>query len=324
MTELIIGHNKSVEPFLSQLKRGRFPHAWLFEGPKGVGKATLARLLAATVLGDSYSADNNGFKLTSSEAYKKIEASNHPDVRIVSDEREEGDTRSSQISVDEIRKLTGFFELQASQGGYRVGIVDSLDSLNANGANALLKTLEEPPEKCLLILIYHGSTSILPTIRSRCVRLKFSALPRDDLQAAIRAFETEAPASEDVLALSGGSPGRLRTYLDCDADILISELKTSIFNSWPEVSSSRWPKLKRLMSISELHLELGVAAISHWLGQMARSETASLENSRYARLWSELNASAERGKALKLDKSERAAAHLQMLIRLSDEMRVRA
>ena len=119
--------------------------------------------------------------------------------------------------------MNHFFELKASEGGYRVAIVDSVDEFNANSANALLKTLEEPPARCLIIMIYHGRKALLQTIRSRCVRLKFNTLSEQNLDRCL-ADEGVSDIAQRLKQLSEGSPGRLRRYLQADPDGALLEL----------------------------------------------------------------------------------------------------
>ena len=113
-----------------------------------------------------------------------------------------------QIVVDDIRKLTGFFQMSATDGGRRVVIIDAADDMNTQAANALLKMLEEPPERCTLLLITHQPSRLLPTIRSRCRTLRLGTLNGEQMHSAMVQAEVEADANATALAeLSGGSVG---------------------------------------------------------------------------------------------------------------------
>lgn len=296
------------------------PHAWLFEGPKGVGKGSLARMLAGVMLGDQFDANDNGFGLTSHIAHERILEANHVDVRIVQTPDSEETKSKQQISVGDIRSLTSFFELQASQGGYRIGIVDAMDELNKNGANALLKTLEEPPKDSVLFLIYHGSTPLLPTIRSRCVSLKFNRLNDDDLKEVLTRQSSDLP-DDMVLDLCEGSPGQLLSYLSSDIDPILSEIQVSLQKNWPDVSSHRMTKLAGLLSKSEKNTEIGIRAVKYWLSAQARTCSSPEEAKQYAFCWQTLVNNADRGAALRLDLNEQNAAQISSLLSLAQDIR---
>ncbi|MDR1476665.1 MAG: hypothetical protein LBI17_00890 [Rickettsiales bacterium] len=133
------------------------------------------------------------------------------DFRVV--EREWADAgktrRRTEITVDQIRGLKEFFSVTASEDGYRVGLVDSVDEMNANAANALLKILEEPPDAAVLLLVCHGLGGILPTIKSRCRILKLSPVGADDMRDLLGEYLPDVPAAdiERLIAVSGGSVG---------------------------------------------------------------------------------------------------------------------
>lgn len=316
MTTRITGHNAQAKTFLDRFNGGRFPHAWLFTGPKGVGKTSLAELLAAVVMGDQYEMMASEIDLSSQSAYSKIMHRNHPDVRLIQKDESEGSSPNKMISVSEIRTVTSFFELQASQGGYRVCIVDSMDDLNANGTNALLKTLEEPPKNSLLILIYHGTTPLLPTIRSRCVELQFNRLTNAELT---KLADAEVPP--DLLSLSGGSFGKLKDYLDSDSSHLIQMVQQDVIQAWPELAGHKLTKLTREIASSDLHFEVGSMTIMNWLTDRAKqSETARISGLLSAG-WEDLNKSISRGQNLRLDLSERSAAYINQVMQLAQRER---
>lgn len=312
----IIGHNQQAKTFLNRFESNRFPHAWLFSGPRGVGKSSLAELLAAVVMGDSYSLGSEGFQLNAGLALSKIHAGNHPDVRQIHRNGGDGEASTKMISVDEIRAVTSFFELQASQGGYRICIVDAMDELNPNGTNALLKTLEEPPRNSLLILIYHGSMPLLPTIRSRCVELSFNPLTDGELSQL-----SEDVVSPDLVTLAAGSVGRLRAYQDIDCDGLISTIKANALSSWPELSGQRLTGVAREMSVSELHFEVGTTLVLNWLAEQAKEGADGTRMGLMSSAWEEISRSIARGHNLRLDLAERSAAFVNQIMQIAHKDR---
>jgi DNA polymerase-3 subunit delta' len=203
------GAEDAERAFLDALDRGRLHHAWLLVGPEGVGKATFAYRAARRLLGAA--ADPSLGLLGSAPGdpvSRQISARAHPDLLVLEREGEEGRARKS-IPVDEARALPAFFSKSPGQGAYRVAIIDTADDLNVNAANAVLKTLEEPPERGVLFLVSHSPGALLPTIRSRCRRLAFTPPPAA-AAAKWLAAETGLPpeAVGGLLRPARGAPGR--------------------------------------------------------------------------------------------------------------------
>src|SRR5215470_5545981 len=186
-----IGHALAEQALLRAWQSNRLHHAWLMTGPRGVGKATLAFRFVRHVL----SGDERGLFADASDTlavpptapiFRQVASGGHPDLLTI--ERgydEKRDRYRTEIVVDDVRELGGFLHLKAAAGGWRVVVIDSVDDLNRNAANALLKILEEPPAQALLLLVSHAPGRLLPTIRSRCRRLTLGPL--------------DAPVMEDLL-----------------------------------------------------------------------------------------------------------------------------
>ncbi|MFI4977014.1 MAG: DNA polymerase III subunit delta', partial [Caulobacterales bacterium] len=195
--------------FLDSLERGRLHHAWLLVGPEGVGKATFAYRAARRLLG---AAPDEAFGPLGSNpehpVSRQVAARSHPDLMVLQREVEDGKARRN-IPVDEARALPEFFSKSPAQAAYRVAIIDSADDLNPSAANAVLKTLEEPPERGVLFLVSHAPGGLLATIRSRCRRLAFAPPP---LEEAVAWVTREAGVSEHdaqaLLHIARGAPGR--------------------------------------------------------------------------------------------------------------------
>ncbi len=195
--------------FLDALERGRLHHAWLLTGPEGIGKATFAYRAARRLLGAS---PNPALGLLGSDPDDKVSrqimARAHPDLLVLQRDTEDGKARKG-IAVDDARALAEFFAKTPATAPYRVAIVDAADDLNANAANAVLKSLEEPPERGVVLLVSHAPGSLLPTLRSRCRRLRF--VPRPEAPAAAWVADKAGVAEDEarrLLAMAGGAPGR--------------------------------------------------------------------------------------------------------------------
>ena len=195
--------------FLEALERGRLHHAWLLVGPEGVGKATFAYRAARRLLG---ARPEPGYGVLGADpedpVFRQVAARAHPDLLVL--EREDPDGKARRfIPVDEARRLPAFFAKSPGRAAYRVAIIDAADDLNQNAANAVLKTLEEPPERGVLLLISHRPGALLPTLRSRCRRL---ALAAPAAEAVAPWLMANAGVSEEsahaLLRMARGGPGR--------------------------------------------------------------------------------------------------------------------
>ena len=183
-TQVLFGHEAAEQALLDAYRSGRIPHAFLIGGPQGIGKATLAFRMARFVLAhpdpmaDAVQHAKSLAVAPDNPAAEFVRAQSHPDLLVL--ERTIGDNGKlrSVIRVDDARRVTGFLGSTAGLGGWRVVIVDAVDDLNAESANALLKGLEEPPSRVLFLLVSHAPGSVLATIRSRCHRLMLRPLSK--------------------------------------------------------------------------------------------------------------------------------------------------
>ena len=172
--------------FLDAWERGRLHHAWLLCGVEGVGKATFAYRAARRLLGAAADPGRGPLGARRDDPVSRlISAQAHPDLLVLERLVEGGKTKKS-ISVDQSRELPEFFSKSPSQAQHRVAIIDAADDLNVNAANALLKVLEEPPERGVLFLVTHAPGRLLATIRSRCRRLSFPIWTPDRLETLVR------------------------------------------------------------------------------------------------------------------------------------------
>ncbi|WP_321489660.1 hypothetical protein [uncultured Hyphomonas sp.] len=199
----LFGHSEAERAFSSAAASGRMHHAWMIEGPSGIGKARFAMRCAAWLLGARGPADAPFDAVADDPVMSRCLSGGHPDLRILTRELNDKGKLKQDISIEQIRAFNEFFTYRPALGGWRVGIVDSLDELNRNSANAILKTLEEPPNAAIMFLINHGSKPVLPTIRSRCRTLRLHPLDKKDMAAVLQLEGFNG----DVTEFQHGRPG---------------------------------------------------------------------------------------------------------------------
>jgi len=203
----VIGHERARARLSERLESGRIAQGWIIAGPPGIGKATLTYDFTAQAL-----AHGAG---TLAEARRLIAAQSHPRLLVMRRSvNPQTKKLRTQIAVDDVRRLKAFLGTTAG-AGWRVVIVDSADDLNTSSANALLKSLEEPPARTLFFLIATSAGRLLPTIASRCERLRLRPLSADETRRAVEAAceavgmgVPEREALEPVLAAANGRPRR--------------------------------------------------------------------------------------------------------------------
>ncbi len=178
---------------------GRMPHGIILSGPKGVGKEAFAHYLARFLM---CLAPVNGHACQTCKSCLLLEACSHPDVRIFAPEDD-----GRILKVDQIRDLNEFIVKTPQQGLRKVAILHPAEAMNANAANALLKTLEEPSADAVLILISHATGQLLPTIRSRCQVWSFPLPDRQESTHWLQAkLELQAEEAGYLLQVAQGAP----------------------------------------------------------------------------------------------------------------------
>jgi DNA polymerase III subunit delta' len=232
------GLERAEQAFLDALERGRLHHAWLLVGPDGVGKATFAYRAARRLLG-ARPEPTYGLLGADPEdpVFRQVAGRAHPDLMVLEREAEDGKARKS-IPVDEARALPEFFSKSPGRAAYRVAIIDTADDLNANAANAVLKTLEEPPERGVLLLVSSRPGALLPTIKSRCRRLAFAAPPTDEAVRWLMA-QTDITIEEahGYLRMARGAPGRALRLVGSKA-LEIDEAARQLVSRLPAIDTS--------------------------------------------------------------------------------------
>jgi DNA polymerase III subunit delta' len=227
----LFGHEDAQRMLMGALAAGRLHHAWLVTGAQGIGKATLAYRFAKYALSGAGDRRPDGGLLAVREGAsgaRQVVSLSHPGLMVIRRPYDPKDKRfKASITIDEVRRLRDFFAHTSGDGGWRVVIVDPVEDLNTNAANALLKSLEEPPQACVFFLISSEPGRLLPTIRSRCRVLQLSPLTAAELDLAARqAFggdEADLPPEPELAmlaALSGGSVRRLLSLAGTDGGLL--------------------------------------------------------------------------------------------------------
>ena len=232
------GHDGAELAFEDARARGRLHHAWLLTGPEGVGKATFAFRAARRLLGAPEAADFGVLGADPAHAVsRQVMARAHPDLLVLERVGADGKPRRI-IPVDEARKLSEFFSKSPASAPHRVAIIDAADDLNMNAANAVLKTLEEPPPQGVLLLVSHSPGGLLPTIRSRCRWLGFS--PMAEAETAQFVEDRAGVSQEDAIRLarmSGGAPGRAWRLAQAGA-VALDDAARTLIADLPEVDEA--------------------------------------------------------------------------------------
>ncbi|GAP24268.1 DNA polymerase III subunit delta' [Gluconobacter frateurii NBRC 101659] len=276
------GHEEAENVFRTALASGRLHHAWLLSGPAGIGKATLAFRLARLLL--------NG-EDPDSPAGRRITAATHGDLLEISRAVDEKKGRlRGEITAADVRPVQSFLHHTATEGGWRVVIVDGAEFLNRFAANALLKILEEPPPQAILLLTTASPGKLLPTIRSRCRALALSPVSDHDMRAIL----PDVP--EDVLVRAHGSPGRA-LFLAQDRDGAIAGFVAEIL-AGKALNAEMLPLIDRIARETE-----GFALLCDLLGEGLAERARS---------------AARRGDLLLADSSARQCSELDTLKRQTD------
>jgi DNA polymerase-3 subunit delta' len=248
-----VGHERQQVELAQALTSGRLAASWVFTGPRGVGKMTLAQRFAARLLGLRPLAADKPFDLNLQQTIAgPITSGSHPDYRETARQVDEKGKSARNISVEQIRDFTHFFSLTASEGCYRVGLIDSADDFNPAAANALLKTLEEPPPRSCLILIHHGDAPLLPTLLSRCRRLRFDRLSTSETETVLRQQardeNSDVPAEliTRLAKITRGQPGLAVVLSDPKMANAIDDLISSLEARTPDPE-----RLLRLISLAQ-------------------------------------------------------------------------
>ncbi|WP_114391654.1 DNA polymerase III subunit delta' [Oleisolibacter albus] len=216
------GHAAAEARLLDSWNSGRMHHAWLIGGPPGIGKATLAFRMARFVLAKGGEAGGDALFAPppsptslvvdpANPVFKRVAAAGHADLLTIQRTWDEKRKRFKRdLPVEEVRRIAPFLRLTSAEGGWRVVVVDGADQLNVSGQNAILKILEEPPPRTLILLVADNVGALLPTIRSRSRRLMLEPLPEATVRTLLFRYRPDLEEAERtaLARLAEGSVGR--------------------------------------------------------------------------------------------------------------------
>jgi len=282
-TRQLMGQGAAEAAFLDAHATGRLHHAWMLTGPRGVGKATLAWRIARFLLANQEAREDGLFGAPPPPQSLDV-APDHPVARRVlalsepglfllrRGPNDKGDRLAQDIRVAQVRKMSSFFSLSSADGGRRVVIVDAADDLNTQAANALLKMLEEPPARTVMLLVAHQPSGLLPTIRSRCRMLRLGPLGAGDMARALDQAGIAPGDDPAVLAeLSAGSVGAAVRLVTLEGAALYAEI-VALMEGLPRPDRARAIRLAEAVAQrgAESRRDLLFALVELFLARLAR------------------------------------------------------
>jgi len=289
----LFGHREAETALLNAYRSGRIPHAWLIGGAQGIGKATLAYRMARFVLthpnplAPSVQRAETLAVDPSDHVARQVTNGAHGGLLVLERSLNDRGVMRTVITVDETRETISFFGSTAAVDGWRVCIVDTVDELNPNAANALLKILEEPPQRSLFLLVSHSPARALPTILSRCRKLPLRPLATDDVirAAALAANMTaDDPALMEAADAAEGSVARAVTLLGGDA-LKLQQRTAALLATLPHVDPRELHALGDALGGSDrVALAAFVDGVDRWIGEKLRAGDANANLPRLARL----------------------------------------
>ncbi len=284
----ILGQEWVISHLKTAAQKGRLSHAYLFLGPEGVGKASTARALAAALNCQEPREDGDACGICA--ACRRLAAGTQPDFLAI------GPTESLQIKIEQIREFRRLTTYPPFGGGWRVALIKPAEAMNDAAANALLKTLEEPPDRHLLVLTAQAEADLLPTVVSRCHKLAFAPLPAALVAGELQQRRGLAPPQAQLLAaLSGGSLGRALTL---DPETILAQRRQVLADlealnkgsaaaalDWAQRLAKSRPDLDHFLSLAQLwyrdlllcHFRAPAALLAHQdlLADLAREAAAA-------------------------------------------------
>lgn len=253
-TTQLMGISHIRDRFQQTFMSGKCPKVWMFYGPKGIGKATLAYQLARLILSDG---DVDAMTNPEKSIFRQVNAGSHPDMMVIEREYDEKkQTVTGDIKVESVRQLNEFLSLTPTSSKYRVILIDGVDYLNSNAANALLKNLEEPPATTFFLLTCNRKEKLLATIPSRCLNIQVPSLTEGQVKQVLSVILPELTMEEQrILSVYAyGSPGLATNLYQYRAAVILPQL-VEIIRAWPKIN---------------MHL------VHQWLEQLLKSPSEGL------------------------------------------------
>lgn len=313
-TVALFGHEDAEATLLAAYRSGRIPHAWLIGGANGIGKATLAYRMARFVLANPNSSATgvqtaDSLQVDASHPVaRQIAGGSHGGLLTLERTANDKGVLRTVITVDETRETISFFGSTAAAEGWRVCIVDTVDELNANASNALLKVLEEPPERSLFLLISHAPARILPTIQSRCRKLLLRPLSVDHVSRAAAesaALDAGDGSLREAAEASEGSVARALMLIAGDA-LGLHQRTAALLATLPHVDPKALHALGDALGNNDrTAIAAFVDTIDRWMSERLRAPDANANLPRLARLaevWEKINRAARDTESYNLER----------------------
>ena len=313
-TSLLFGHQDAEAALLNSFRSGRIPHAWLIGGGQSIGKATLVYRMARFVLAhaDPKSSDVQNADILAIDpdhpVARQVAAGSHGGLLTLERTLNDKGVMGTVISVNQARETLPFFGSTAAVDGWRVCVVDTVEELNANAANALLKVLEEPPARALFLLVSHMPSRVLATIQSRCRKLLLRPLNVNEvIHAAANAADLNVsdPALSSAAELAEGSVSRALTLLEGDS-LGLHQRTLDLLNALPRVDPRALHSLGDALGLNDrVSLRAFIDTVDRWLTAHLREPGAHANLPRLARLaevWERINNAARDVESFNLER----------------------
>ncbi len=321
----LLGHEATEAMLAEAVRAGRLHHAWLITGAEGIGKATLAfrfarRLLAGAMEGEGLAVPE------AHPTFRRVAAASHADLLTVERTLNERGKLRSEIVVEDVRRVADFLRLTPAEGGWRVVVVDGAEEMNRNAANALLKVLEEPPPRAVLLLVCSAAGRLMPTIRSRCRRLNLSPLGEEVVRTLLGRYAPEL-AADDAARIAGiaeGSIGRALALAE-GGGVALSGLVDDVLAAVPNVGTARAHAVADALGRDEDAFGTFMSLLSAGIAAAVRDAARGRADPDQARLlgdrplaawvdvWHALNRLRDETEGAYLDKRQAIVAGLAML-----------
>ena len=322
---ILLGQEAAEARLTEAMRSGRMHHAWLLAGPAGIGKATLAFRFARALFAGGTGL--GGLEMApTTPLFRRVAAGSHADLLTLGRpvDAETGKTKG-EIPVEQVRSVAPFLHLTAIEAGWRVVVVDGAEFMNRSAANALLKVLEEPPARAVMVLVCAAPGRLLPTIRSRCRTLVMPPLARGTVDTLLSRYRPEMSVEErDTLARVGeGSIGRALSLADAGT-VVLAGLVTEVLGAAPALRPERVQAVAELVARADKEapaystfMTLLCANLSAAVRAGAAGQGAGLSAARplaeWNEVWHALTRLQEETERLNLDRRVATAVGLNLL-----------
>ena len=311
-TNVLFGHADAEAALLGAYRSGRVPHAFLLVGGKGIGKATLAYRLARFVLAHpdpaapAVAAASSLAVDPQNAVACRIAAQAQGDLLVLERTLNDKGVLRQQIAVDDVRRTVSFFGSTAGEGGWRVAIVDAVDELNRSSANALLKVLEEPPQRALLLLVSHSAARVPATLRSRCRMVALRPLAEAEVASAVAAAlgrPADDPQVVAAAAAADGSVARAIVLLD-DGALALRQQAIELLDRLPALNPRALHALgDALAGTDPQPLAAFIDTVNAWLSQRVARDLSEIGRlDRLADAWERVNQAARDAEIFNLER----------------------